>query len=74
MDKRLEETKQLLAEKTGVVEVLWCKSRDCGLKLEKETNARILGIPLDLEERMIDGKCISCGRKATHIVRVAIAY
>ncbi|MCK4953498.1 proline--tRNA ligase [Candidatus Bathyarchaeota archaeon] len=70
----LEETKQLLAEKTGVVEVLWCKSRDCGLKLEKETNARILGIPLDLEERMIDGKCISCGRKATHIVRVAIAY
>jgi prolyl-tRNA synthetase len=70
----IEEAKQWLIEKKGVVEVLWCHSRDCGLKLEEETNARILGVPSDLEERVIDGKCISCGRKATNIVRVALAY
>jgi len=70
----LEEAKQLLEKKAGVVEVLWCGNRDCGIKLEEETNARVLGIPSDQKEKVIDGKCLSCEQKATNIVRVAKAY
>lgn len=69
----LSEAEQLLEDRAGVVEVLWCGSDDCGNKLEEKVNARVLGVPEDVEEK-IDGKCIVCGQKAVHLVRVAVAY
>jgi len=79
MDKRvhrvdnLEKAKKLIARREGIVEVLWCGNAGCGHKLEEATNARVLGVPLDVKEK-IDGKCAICGKNATSMVRVAIAY
>ncbi len=69
----LEEAKQLLRKRAGIVEVLWCSRAECGHRLEEEVDARVLGVPVDIEEK-VDGKCVVCGRKAEHVVRVAIAY
>ncbi len=69
----LEEAKQLLRKRAGIVEVLWCNRAECGHQLEEEVDARVLGVPIDTEEK-VDGKCVVCGRKAEHVVRVAIAY
>lgn len=79
MDKRvhrvdnLEEAKKLIARKAGIVEVLWCGNVECGHKLEEVVGARVLGVPMDVEEK-IDGKCVICGKNATSIIRVAITY
>ena len=69
----LVEAKQLLSRRAGIVEVLWCNRAECGHRLEEEVDARVLGVPVDTEEK-IDGKCVVCGRKAEHVVRAAIAY
>jgi len=69
----LEEAKQLLRKRAGIVEVLWCNRAECGHRLEEEVDARVLGVPVDTEEK-VDGKCVVCGRKAEHVVRAAIAY
>jgi len=69
----LEEAKRLLRRRAGIVEVLWCGNEECGHKLEEEVNARVLGTPVDLKEKVV-GKCVVCGKKAKDIVRVAVAY
>ena len=69
----LEEAGKLLKKKAGIIEALWCGNPECGHKLEEEVNARVLGIPQDLEEK-IDGKCVACGKKAKDMLRAAIAY
>ena len=69
----LEEAEKLIAKRKGIVEVLWCGSVECGHKLEEAAEARVLGVPMDIQEK-IDGKCGICGKNATSIVRVAIAY
>ena len=71
--ENLEEAKQLLRKRAGIVEVLWCNRAECGHRLEEEVDARVLGVPIDIEEK-VDGKCVVCGQKAEHVVRVAIAY
>lgn len=69
----LEEVKKLMAKREGIVEVLWCGKVECGHKLEETAEARVLGVPLDVKEK-IDGKCGICGKNASSVVRVAIAY
>jgi len=69
----LEEAKKLIAKREGIGEVLWCGKVECGHKLEETAEARVLGVPMDAKEK-IDGKCAICGKNATSIVRVAIAY
>jgi len=69
----LEEAKQLLSKRAGIVEVLWCNRAECGHQLEEAVGARVLGVPVDTEEK-VGGKCVVCGRKADHVVRTAIAY
>jgi len=79
MDRRvhrvdnLEKAKQMLARREGIVEVLWCGDAECGHKLEEVAGARVLGVPVDVEEK-VDGECAMCRKKATSIVRGAIAY
>jgi len=70
---RLEEANRLLRKRAGIVEVTWCGNEDCGHKLEEEVNARVLGTPVDLKEKVV-GNCVVCGKKAKNIVRVAVAY
>jgi len=70
---KLEEANRLLKKRAGIVEVPWCGNEDCGHKLEEEVNARVLGTPVDLKEKVV-GNCVVCGKKAKGIVRVAVAY
>jgi len=70
---KLEEANRLLKRRAGIVEVPWCGNEDCGHKLEEEVNARVLGTPVDLKEKVV-GNCVVCGKKAKDIVRVALAY
>jgi len=69
----LEEAKRLLRRRAGIVEVSWCGNAECGHKLEEEVEARVLGTTVDLKAR-VKGNCIVCGKKATDIIRVAVAY
>jgi len=70
---KLEEANRLLKKRAGIVEVPWCGNEHCGHKLEEEVNARVLGTPMDLKEKVV-GNCAVCGKKAKDIVRVAVAY
>jgi prolyl-tRNA synthetase len=69
----LTEVKELLRKRSGIVEVPWCGETSCGLKMEEEINGKILGVPVDIKEK-VSGKCIVCDKKAQNIVRVAVAY
>jgi len=70
---KLEEANRLLKKRAGIVEVLWCGNEECAHKLEEEVNARVLGTPVDLKEK-VTGNCVVCGKKAKDIIRVAVAY
>ena len=69
----LKKANELLKKKAGVMEFLWCGEEKCGHKLEEHINAKLLGIPVDIEEK-IQGKCVVCSKKASNLVWVAIAY
>jgi len=68
----LDEAKKLLEAKAGVVEVPWCGRDECGLKLEDELQARVLGSPVG--EVKVEGKCVVCGKEAKSLLRVAKTY
>ena len=69
----LDEVKQLLKNRAGIIEVPWCGETNCGLKMEEEINGKVLGMPMDEKEKTY-GNCIVCGKKAQNVVRVAVAY
>jgi len=69
----LDEAKQKLKRKAGIVEILWCGNAECGHKLEAETDASVLGTPEDSREKA-RGSCVICAKKAKSVLRLAIAY
>jgi prolyl-tRNA synthetase len=69
----LEEANKLLAKKAGIVELPWCGGAECGHRLEERVNARLLGTPVDTQDRA-DRKCAVCGGNTLDLVRVAVAY
>ena len=71
--ENLKEAQKMLAEEKGIIEIPWCEDNDCGLKIEEEVNARILGIPLT-REKIPFMKCPICGRTAKNLVRLGKAY
>ncbi|WP_406656843.1 proline--tRNA ligase [Methanolobus sp. ZRKC2] len=66
----LDEVKKNIT--TGIAKVFWCGEKDCGLKLEDEVGAGILGIPTSQE--CCQGKCVVCGADAGTMVYVARTY
>ncbi|WP_456366712.1 proline--tRNA ligase [Thermococcus sp.] len=72
----IEEAKNVFEDRRGVVEIPWCGSEECGLKMEEELDAKMLGIPYPLETaRAPEGKkCPVCGREAKFIARFARTY
>lgn len=72
--ENMEEVKTLLEKKGGIVEVGWCGGSDCGLKIEGETDARVLGAAIDVNEREQRRRCVVCGGVAKGLVRVARTY
>ncbi|HDI42308.1 MAG: proline--tRNA ligase [Thermoplasmata archaeon] len=70
----LEEARQLLEQRSGVVELLWCGRDECGLKMEEALSARLLGTPFGEEEVPVEGRCVICGAEAKCVVRAAVTY
>ncbi|QLC50387.1 proline--tRNA ligase [Methanolobus zinderi] len=57
---------------SGIAKVFWCGDKECGLKLEDEVGAGILGIPSS--EDKCQGKCVVCDGDADTMVYVARTY
>ncbi|AJC72271.1 prolyl-tRNA synthetase [Thermococcus guaymasensis DSM 11113] len=71
----IEEAKAVFEDRRGIVEIPWCGSEECGLKMEEELDAKMLGIPYPEEKARIEGKkCPLCGREAKFIARFARTY
>ena len=70
----LEEARKILAEERGVVEVPWCGREECGLRMEEEADAKVLGTPLEKPEWVKGKKCPVCGRPAVTVLRLAKQY
>jgi len=57
----------------GIARIPWCGKKECGLALEEEIGAGILGIP-DGKEGEMTGKCPLCGADASTRAYVARTY
>ncbi|RLI08590.1 proline--tRNA ligase, partial [Candidatus Bathyarchaeota archaeon] len=69
----VEEARDIIEREGGVVELPWCGEDGCGLKMEEEVDARVLGTPEDVEPRPV-GPCPICGREAKTVLRLARTY
>ncbi len=70
----MEEAREVIVKHRGVALVPWCGREECGYAIEEEVDARVLGIPLDMELKATSYLCISCERQAETIIRVAKTY
>lgn len=59
-----EEFKKIMAGDRGFIEAFWCENAQCEAKIKEETKANTRCLPFDSPE--VEGKCIYCGKKATH--------
>jgi prolyl-tRNA synthetase len=57
----------------GIAKIFWCGNKECGLMIEEEIGAGILGIPTEQTEGCT-GKCPVCGSDAGTQVYVARTY
>ena len=69
----LEEATDIIESRAGVAQAPWCGNEKCGREIEEKTDARVLGIPLDMEMNT-DEQCVICGEKSRQLVRIATAY
>ena len=57
----------------GIIEAGWCGGEGCGLKMEEKTEMKMLGVAVG--EKLGEGvRCISCGKEAKFLVRLAKTY
>lgn len=72
----IEEAKAVFEDRRGIVEIPWCGEEECGLRMEEELDAKMLGIPYPEEKaKAPEGKkCPVCGREAKFIARFARTY
>ncbi len=69
----IEEAKEWIEARVGVVELPWCGREECATALETQLDARALGYPWPREPA--DGeKCPICGREAVTWMRYAKTY
>lgn len=67
-----QEFKKIMETSRGYIKALWCEDPACEKNIKDETKATTRCLPLDSAEK--DGKCIYCGKKATHEWIFAQAY
>jgi len=72
----VEDAKRIIAERSGIVELPWCGRASCGHRMEEVIEARTLGSPLPIIEKvdLSDAKCAICGREAKTIMRLSKTY
>lgn len=68
----IEEAKEKLDKREGIIKIPWCGKEDCGLRIEDKTGGDILGREINGEKR--SGECPICGEKTDEPVLVAQTY
>ncbi|HNV01192.1 MAG TPA: hypothetical protein PKK60_02070, partial [archaeon] len=73
----IEDIKKIVG--TGIARANFCSveksGETCAETVEKETGGKIRGTRIDTKDKLIgDGKCVSCGKKANHVVYIAKDY
>jgi prolyl-tRNA synthetase len=71
--QNLEEVKEILSSRSGIVEVSWCGDEGCAQELEEEIQGSILGTPVT-EKKIAVSECIVCQKPGEVVVRIARAY
>ena len=68
----MKEIEEILNKQPGFIHADWCGSKDCEEKIKEIKGCKSRCI---LEnEKLIDGKCVCCGKKAKHHVIWGIQY
>ena len=62
----VDEAKASIEEQNGFIKAHWCGSRECEEKVKEIAGITSRCIPFD--EDNSDGKCLVCGKPATHLV------
>lgn len=68
----LDEARKAINEKRGVVEIPWCGSEECAVKVMNELQVKSLGTPWPYEKA--EGTCPVCGRPAVTYMRFSKQY
>lgn len=66
----LDEVKEIIARKGGIVRVRWCGEESCAREMEEVTGVDVLGI---LREEK-GGKCPGCAKDAASILQLGRSY
>lgn len=70
--EKYDEFKEIMRTKKGLIYAFWCEDSTCEAKIKDETKATTRVLPLEAKEEK--GKCIYCGKPATHRWYFAQAY
>ncbi|MEB3755696.1 MAG: proline--tRNA ligase [Desulfurococcales archaeon] len=70
----LEEAKEYIVSKRGIVEVPWCGNERCAYEMMEYVDAKALGTPYPEKDKPIKEKCPICGKEAKHWLRMAKTY
>jgi prolyl-tRNA synthetase len=68
----MEELKNIIKSKGGIVRAAWCGKRTCEDAMKEKTGGKILNIPLDQEP--IKKPCVSCGEPGKMLVNFGRSY
>jgi len=67
----LDDMKNILNSRPGFIHADWCGDPDCELKIKEIKGCKSRCIS---DEKLIDGKCVCCGKKAKHHVIWGLQY
>jgi len=67
-----EQFKKIMSTTRGFIKALWCESEECEKKIKEETKASTRLLAFNAKEE--NGKCIYCGKPASHRWVFAQAY
>ena len=67
-----EEVENILNTQPGFIHADWCGDKECEVKMKEIKGCKSRCILED--EKLIDGKCVCCGRKAKYHVVWGIQY
>ena len=70
--KTYGELKEILENKKGIVQAVWCGDGGCEDKIKEETKAKIISIPFN--QNKVGGNCIYCNNRGKVIANFARSY
>ncbi len=67
-----DDLKGVFMKGSGIVQAPWCGSAECEAGVRKETDAKIINVPLN--QRQLKTKCVYCGNETNIIANFARSY